>query len=92
MNRIPPKPDINSTETCWHGLLYGTQLAVHFMRQNPTPGGCIVATGSSVGIHPIEAMPEYCGAKAAVRVSILSFCNTDLVNRSILSLGPLLQS
>lgn len=71
LSRIPPKPDINSTETCWHGLLYGTQLAVHFMRQNPVPGGCIVATGSSVGIHPIESMPEYCGAKAAVRFSSL---------------------
>ncbi|ETN40680.1 uncharacterized protein HMPREF1541_04959 [Cyphellophora europaea CBS 101466] len=63
---VPPKPNLNSTETCYHGLIYGTQLAVHFMRQNPIPGGTIVATGSSVGIHPIGSMPEYCGAKAAI--------------------------
>jgi NAD(P)-dependent dehydrogenase (short-subunit alcohol dehydrogenase family) len=68
--RLPPKPNLISTETCYHGLIYGTQLAIHFMRQNPVPGGQIVATGSSVGVHPIESMPEYCGAKAAINVFV----------------------
>ena len=64
--RIPPKPKLTVTDVCWIGLIYGTQLSIHFMRQNPVPGGYIVATSSSVSVHPIESMPEYCGAKAAV--------------------------
>ena len=40
------------------------------MRQNPTPGGSIIATSSCSGIHPIGSLPEYCGAKAAV----IAFC------------------
>lgn len=57
---------LGCSQTCYFGLIYGTQLAIHFMRQNPTPGGCIAATGSSVGLHPIASMPQYCGIKAAV--------------------------
>lgn len=49
----------------YKGLIYGTQLAVHFMRQNPTPGGCIVATSSICGLYPMASLPEYSGAKAA---------------------------
>ena len=40
------------------------------MRQNPTPGGQIIATASLAGVHPICSLPEYCGAKAAV----IGFC------------------
>lgn len=47
--------------------MYGTQLAIHFMRKNATPGGSIVATGSIAAVHPHETYPEYDGAKAAVR-------------------------
>lgn len=47
--------------------MYGTQLAIHFMRKNKIPGGKIVATGSVAAIVPHEAYPEYAGAKAAVR-------------------------
>ncbi|EXJ54444.1 hypothetical protein A1O7_09784 [Cladophialophora yegresii CBS 114405] len=62
---IPPEPDLASTDVIYKGLIYGTQLAIHFMRQNPTPGGHIVATSSIAGLYPMASLPEYSGAKAA---------------------------
>ncbi|KAF2837877.1 15-hydroxyprostaglandin dehydrogenase [Patellaria atrata CBS 101060] len=43
-NKIPPKPDLSCTDIDYKGVVYGTQLAIHFMRKNKTPGGKIVAT------------------------------------------------
>lgn len=63
---IPPAPDVVTTNVDYLGVVYGTQLAIHFMRQNPTPGGQIVATASIAAVHPHSSFPEYCGAKAAV--------------------------
>lgn len=64
--RIPPKPDLSTTDVDFKGVVYGTQLAIHFMRKNSTPGGKIVATASAAAIVPHETYPEYDGAKAAV--------------------------
>jgi hypothetical protein len=64
--RIPPKPDLLTTDVDYKGVIYGTQLAIHFMRKNKTPGGKIVATASVAAIEPHETYPEYDGAKAAV--------------------------
>ena len=66
MQRIPPKPDLSTTDVDFKGVVYGTQLAIHFMRKNATHGGKIVATASAAGIVPHETYPEYDGAKAAV--------------------------
>lgn len=63
---VPPEPDLSTTDVCYKGVVYGTQLAVHFMRQNPTPGGFIIATASAVALYPVASLPEYTGAKAAV--------------------------
>lgn len=68
--RIPPAPDLRCTDIDYKGVVYGTQLAIHFMRQNAIPGGQIVATASISGVHPVCSLPEYCGAKAAV----IGFC------------------
>ncbi|CAM1505038.1 Fc.00g106750.m01.CDS01 [Cosmosporella sp. VM-42] len=64
--QIPPKPNLLCTDVDYKGVVYGTQLAIHFMRKNKTPGGNIVATASLAAIHPHESYPEYDGAKAAV--------------------------
>jgi NAD(P)-dependent dehydrogenase (short-subunit alcohol dehydrogenase family) len=64
--RIPPKPNLLTTDVDYKGVVYGTQLAIHFMRKNKTPGGKIVATASVAAIVPHETYPEYDGAKAAV--------------------------
>ncbi|OAL56662.1 hypothetical protein IQ07DRAFT_581978 [Pyrenochaeta sp. DS3sAY3a] len=65
-DKIPPKPDMLCTDVDYKGVVYGTQLAIHFMRKNKAPGGKIVATGSVAAIVPHETYPEYDGAKAAV--------------------------
>ncbi|KAK1814054.1 hypothetical protein LTR12_011572 [Friedmanniomyces endolithicus] len=65
-DEIPPAPDLKCTDVDWKGVLYGTQLAIHFMRKNPTPGGVIVATASIVAVHPHASYAEYNGTKAAV--------------------------
>jgi short-subunit dehydrogenase len=48
------------------GVVYGTQLAIHFMRKNTVPGGKIVTTVSAAALYPHETYPEYDGAKSAV--------------------------
>jgi NAD(P)-dependent dehydrogenase (short-subunit alcohol dehydrogenase family) len=50
-------------------VIYGTVLAVHFMRHNPDHlkgKGKIIVTGSMIGVHPCASFPEYCAAKAGV--------------------------
>lgn len=69
--RIPPKPDLLCTDVDYKGVVYGTQLAIHFMRKNQTPGGSIVVTASAAAVTPHETYPEYDGAKAAVCVSLV---------------------
>lgn len=66
VENIPPEPDLSCTDVDYKGVIYGTQLATHFMRHNPTPGGKIIVTGSIGAIFPHRTYPEYCGAKAAV--------------------------
>ncbi|KAF2021865.1 hypothetical protein BU24DRAFT_417498 [Aaosphaeria arxii CBS 175.79] len=65
-DKIPPKPDLLCTDVDYKGVVYGTQLAIHFMRKNSVPGGRIIATGSVAAIVPHESYPEYDGAKAGV--------------------------
>ena len=64
---IPPAPDLQCTDIDYKGVIYGTQLAIHFMRNNkPRPGGRIVVNASIAALFPHQSYPEYCGAKAAV--------------------------
>lgn len=65
-DKVPPKPNMVCTDISLKGLVYGTQLAIHFMRKNETPGGNIIATSSNAAVNPHEASPEYCGAKAGM--------------------------
>jgi len=67
---IPPAPSMLCTDVDFKGVIYGTQLAVHFMRHNPSPLGAargrIICTASVAGIIPHPSYPEYNGAKAGV--------------------------
>ncbi|KAH6699793.1 hypothetical protein BKA61DRAFT_741132 [Leptodontidium sp. MPI-SDFR-AT-0119] len=65
---IPPEPNCLPTRVSFFGFLYDVQLSIHFMRQNPTPGGAIVGTSSSLSTHPTPSMPEHAAAKAAMNV------------------------
>jgi len=69
---IPPKPNTACTDVDYKAIVYGVQLAIHFMRKNSTPGGKIVATASIAAVHPHSSYPEYCGAKAAVWPDLLA--------------------
>ncbi|KAJ4286229.1 hypothetical protein N0V90_013263 [Kalmusia sp. IMI 367209] len=88
-DKIPPKPDLSTTDVDFKGVVYGTQLAIYFMRKNSTPGGKIVATASVAGIVPHETYPEYDGAKAAYarprkeNISISAIC-PGIVQTSII--------
>lgn len=62
---LPPAPDLTCTETNYKGPIYGTVLATHFMRHNPTPGGKIIITSSTMAVQPCASFPEYSSTKAA---------------------------
>lgn len=64
---VPPRPDLSCTDVDFKAVVYGTELAVHYMRHNPegVAGGKIVITGSIVAIYPLPTIPEYCAVKAA---------------------------
>lgn len=42
------------TDVDYKGVVYGTQLAIHFMRKNQVPGGKIVVTASVAAVVPHE--------------------------------------
>ncbi|KAK4207009.1 NAD(P)-binding protein [Rhypophila decipiens] len=66
---VPPEPDTTATDVDFKGVIYGTYLAVHFMRFNKSSTGYtpkIIATSSCAGVAPHPALPQYSGAKAGV--------------------------
>ncbi|KAF7522919.1 hypothetical protein G7054_g11961 [Neopestalotiopsis clavispora] len=63
---IPAAPDMTCTDIDYKGFVYGTQLAIHFMRHNSPPGGKIIGTASAAAIQPHPTYPEYNGAKAGL--------------------------
>lgn len=68
---VPPRPDLACSDVDFKAVVYGTELAVHYMRHNPfvegagRRGGKIIITGSIVAIYPLPTLPEYCAVKAA---------------------------
>lgn len=65
---VPPEPDLSCTDIDVKGVIYGTVLAVHYMRHNSPAyarGGRIVVTGSIASLWPMPFIPEYSAAKAA---------------------------
>lgn len=63
---VPPRPDLSCTDVDFKAVVYGTELAVHYMRHNPGgSSGKIIVTGSVAGIYPVTLLPEYSAIKAA---------------------------
>ena len=79
VDEIPPAPDLSVININLNGVVHGLQLATHFMRHNPQPGGRIVVTSSIAAIFPHPTYPIYCATKAAVN---------HLVRTAALMLGP----
>ncbi|KAK6220901.1 hypothetical protein LQW54_001821 [Pestalotiopsis sp. IQ-011] len=67
---VPPAPDTSCTDIDYKGFVFGTQLAIHFMRHNSPAGGKIIGTASvavyRTAIRPHPTYPEYNGAKAGL--------------------------
>ncbi|OAG45213.1 hypothetical protein AYO21_00561 [Fonsecaea monophora] len=63
---VPPEPNTLGVDVTFKAVMYGVQLAIHFMRQNATPGGQIVTVASVAGLYGSRIYPEYSGSKAAV--------------------------
>lgn len=62
----PPRPDLSCTDVDFKGVVYGTELAVHYMRHNPGgSAGKILITGSIAAVYPVPTFPEYSAVKAA---------------------------
>ncbi|KAH7126756.1 15-hydroxyprostaglandin dehydrogenase [Dendryphion nanum] len=55
---IPPKPDLSCTDVDFKGVVYGTQLAIHFMRKNEVPGGKIVVVNFVRGTARVLKIKE----------------------------------
>jgi hypothetical protein len=88
-SRLPPAPDLSCTDIDYKGVVYGTQLAIHFMRKNSPPGGYIVTTASIAAVHPHETYPEYDGAKAAV-LNFVRAVGRLLKSKENISIGAVL--
>ncbi|CAK7225966.1 hypothetical protein SBRCBS47491_006067 [Sporothrix bragantina] len=64
---LPPPPlPLVCQDVCLLGVEVTSYLAMHYMRQNPTPGGVIVMTSSAAGIYASPALPIYTAAKFGV--------------------------
>ncbi|KAL8362762.1 hypothetical protein RB601_008236 [Gaeumannomyces tritici] len=69
---IPPEPHTSTVDVDLKGVIYGTVLAVHFMRHNQglaaggsqQPRGRIIVTGSGLALNIGVTFPEYAAAKA----------------------------
>lgn len=67
VDELPPEPNTSCTDIHLKGVMYGTLLAVHFMRHNePHAGGKIICTGSIIGELPCPTFPEYCANEAGI--------------------------
>jgi len=88
-DEIPKAPNLLCTDVDYKGVVYGTQLAVHFMRKNQKPGGHIVCTVSAAALYPHETYPEYDGAKAAV-LNFIHATGRILKSKENISIGGVL--
>ncbi|KAI1623492.1 15-hydroxyprostaglandin dehydrogenase [Exophiala viscosa] len=86
-DEIPPKPNTACTDIDYKAILYGVQLAIHFMRKNPTPGGQIIATSSiaavvnlALCIEPILRMKE----NISINVVLPGIVPTKIIPQSMI--------
>jgi 15-hydroxyprostaglandin dehydrogenase (NAD) len=80
---LPPKePNILSSKVNWDAAIYTAYLAMHYLRQNPTPGGSIIMTSSASALYEAAILPIYCGAKAGVMTLVKSL-SSELIKDNI---------
>jgi len=62
----PPEPSLLTSQVSCDGAIYTGYLAMHYLRQNSTPGGSIIMTSSASALYQAAILPIYCAAKYAV--------------------------
>ncbi|KAF2741428.1 15-hydroxyprostaglandin dehydrogenase [Polyplosphaeria fusca] len=85
---IPPKPDLLCTDVDYKGVVYGTQLAIHFMRKNKEPGGKIVINfvrGASRVLKQKEGISINAVCPGIVHTSIIPQAMVDAVSPECLT-------
>jgi NAD(P)-dependent dehydrogenase (short-subunit alcohol dehydrogenase family) len=60
---LPPPLDSVVLDINLKSVVTTSYLALHFFRQNKTPGGNLVITASSGGLYPTPYLPMYAAAK-----------------------------
>ncbi|KAF2440356.1 15-hydroxyprostaglandin dehydrogenase [Karstenula rhodostoma CBS 690.94] len=80
-DKIPPKPDLSTTDVDFKGVVYGTQLAIHFMRRNSTPGGKIYDGAKAAVVNFVRATARI--LKTKENISINTVC-PGIVHTSII--------
>ncbi|KAF2751695.1 15-hydroxyprostaglandin dehydrogenase [Sporormia fimetaria CBS 119925] len=87
--RVPPKPDLLCTDVDYKGVVYGTQLAIHFMRKNAVAGGKIVVVNFVRATARILKMKENITINAVcpgiVRTAIIPQKMVDAVSPECLT-------
>lgn len=63
---IPKKPNTLVLDININAAVMTCFLAQHYLRKNKIPGGVLVITASSGGIHPVPASPLYGASKLAM--------------------------
>jgi NAD(P)-dependent dehydrogenase (short-subunit alcohol dehydrogenase family) len=66
----PAKPDTTVVDVDLMACIYGTYLALHYMRKNPNKKGKIVYTSSMCGLYSGDMIPLYTAAKHGVSWSL----------------------
>jgi len=62
---ISPSEFQRITDVCYHGFVWGTRAALHYMR--PRNRGMIIQVGSAMAYRSIPLQAAYSGAKQAIR-------------------------
>ena len=62
----PPKPNLKALDVNLTAVIHTAYLAAHYFRQNPSPGGKIVATAGVSGIYGMRGMPIEAASKHGV--------------------------
>jgi NAD(P)-dependent dehydrogenase (short-subunit alcohol dehydrogenase family) len=66
------------------GSIFTIDLAIHYIRRNPSSkGGQIIVTSSVLGIYPNLTFPKYCAAKAGLNQYVRSIAPVLLTRHDI---------
>ncbi|ORY08727.1 15-hydroxyprostaglandin dehydrogenase [Clohesyomyces aquaticus] len=88
-DKIPPKPDLLCTDVDYKGVVYGTQLAIYFMRKNKYDGAKAAVVNFVRAVAPIlkdkDNISINCVMPGIVHTSIIPQAMIDAVSEECLT-------